>query len=113
MPTNPEPKDGITERTAGAQGVELKVTVSEQRGESRGRRLQAGSRKGERRRIFFFDTNALALFKGGLVLRAQGSEGWPGRLHRQDPSGRSEEGCGQLVPSWRGSRSRPTASATA
>ena len=31
MPTKPEPKDGITARTAGAQGVELKVTVSEQR----------------------------------------------------------------------------------
>ena len=75
MPTNPEPNDRMTELTAGAQGVELKVTVSEQREQAAADAFKLDPKKGERRRIFFFDTNTLALFKGGLVLRAREVKG--------------------------------------
>lgn len=65
----------MTERTAGAQGVELKVTVSEQRERAAADAFALTPKKGERRRIFFFDTQALALFERGLVLRAREVKG--------------------------------------
>jgi hypothetical protein len=75
MPKNPEPKKGKTEPPAGVQGVELKVTVSEQKEEAAADAFTLDPKKGERRRIFFFDTSALALFNKGLVLRAREVKG--------------------------------------
>jgi hypothetical protein len=59
------------ERTAGAQAVELKVTVSERMEHAAADAFDLDPRRGERRRIFFFDTPALTLFNAGLVLRAR------------------------------------------
>lgn len=75
MPGDPESNDGITLRTAGTQAVELKVTVSEQMERVAADAFELIPEKGERRRIFFFDTHVLTLFKGGLVLRAREVKG--------------------------------------
>jgi len=71
MPTNHTRNDHITEGTAGTQGVELKVTVSERKERAAARAFGLDPKEGERRRIFFFDTLDLALFNKGLVLRAR------------------------------------------
>jgi hypothetical protein len=65
----------MAERTAGAQGVELKVTVSNEKEGAAAEAFDLDPKKGEQRRIFFFDTSALALFKRGLVLRAREVKG--------------------------------------
>ena len=71
MPTNHRRDDHITEGTAGTQGVELKVTISERKERAAARAFGLDPKEGERRRIFFFDTADLALFNRGLVLRAR------------------------------------------
>jgi hypothetical protein len=71
MPTNQTQNEHMTEGTAGTQGVELKVTVSEQKEQAAARAFGLDPKTGERRRIFFFDTVDLALFNKGLVLRAR------------------------------------------
>jgi hypothetical protein len=71
MPTKDTQNDHMTEGTAGTQGVELKVTVSEQKEQAAARAFGLDPKAGERRRIFFFDTADLALFNKGLVLRAR------------------------------------------
>ena len=75
MATHPEPKDPMAARTAGAQGVELKVTVADKKERAAAEAFDLDPRKGERRRIFFFDTSARNHFEGGLVLRAREVKG--------------------------------------
>ena len=57
------------------QAIELKVTISEQREDAAADAFELDKDKGERRRIFFFDTSALALFRKGVVLRAREVKG--------------------------------------
>ena len=61
--------------TANTQGVELKVTVSEQKEQAAADAFGLDPSAGERRRIFFFDSIDLALFQKGLVLRAREVKG--------------------------------------
>jgi hypothetical protein len=75
MAKSPRPNDQVSERTAGAQGVELKVTVAEQMERAAADAFDLAPGRGERRRIFFFDTPGLTLFNGGLVLRARQVKG--------------------------------------
>ena len=75
MPKHSEPTNGIDKRVAGAQGIELKVTVAEQMERAAADAFELDPKKGERRRIFFFDTQALGLFKAGVVLRAREVKG--------------------------------------
>jgi uncharacterized protein YjbK len=75
MPTNQTSEDRTAEGTAGTQGVELKVTVSEEKEDAAARAFGLNRKAGERRRIFFFDTPDLALFKHGVVLRAREVKG--------------------------------------
>jgi hypothetical protein len=61
--------------TAGTEAVEVKVTVVE-RDETMALRTFGLTRKnGERRRIFFYDTRKLSLYKRGICLRAREMEG--------------------------------------
>ena len=53
------------------EAIELKVTISEQREDAAADAFELDPKKGERRRIFFFDTLALSLFRKGVVLRAR------------------------------------------
>src|SRR5262245_56988380 len=75
MPTNQSPRDRLATETAGTQGVELKVTVSEDKEDAAAQAFGLDPASGERRRIFFFDTPDLALFKHGVVLRARDVKG--------------------------------------
>jgi hypothetical protein len=75
MPPHLEPSERTGGSTAGAQGVELKVTVSERQERAAADAFELNPRKAERRRIFFFDTTALVLFKAGVVLRAREVKG--------------------------------------
>ena len=75
MATRPEPKDAVAARTAGAQSVELKVAVADKKERAAAEAFDLDPRKGERRRIFFFDTSARNHFEGGLVLRAREVKG--------------------------------------
>jgi hypothetical protein len=75
MPAHQAPTDPMSEGTAGTQGVELKVTVSEQKEQAAAQAFGLDPNTGERRRIFFFDTSDLALFNKGLVLRAREVKG--------------------------------------
>ena len=61
----------MAEGIAGTEDVELKVTVSEQRENAAVQAFGLDPNAGERRRIFFFDTIHLTLFKKHLVLRAR------------------------------------------
>ncbi len=65
----------MAEGIAGTDFVELKVTVSEQKEDAAAEAFGLDPNEGERRRIFFFDTTDLALFKHGLVLRAREVKG--------------------------------------
>jgi hypothetical protein len=65
----------MADSTAGTDAVELKVTVSEKNEEAAARAFKLNPKDGERRSIFFFDTEALALFKRGVVLRAREVKG--------------------------------------
>jgi hypothetical protein len=75
MAKRPEITTGIAKGLAGTQGIELKVTVSEQMERAAADAFELDPKKGERRRIFFFDTQGLALFKKGVVLRAREIKG--------------------------------------
>ena len=75
MPTNQSPGDRMAAETAGTQGVELKVTVSEDKEDAAAHAFGLDPASGERRRIFFFDTADLSLFKKGVVLRARDVKG--------------------------------------
>ena len=86
----------MAEGTAGAEGVELKVTVSEQKEQAAAEAFGLDPAAGERRRIFFFDTIDLALFQKGLVLRARevknGKDDSTVKLRPVDPQ--------RLDPKW-------------
>jgi hypothetical protein len=75
MSANPAIKGGKAGGPADAQGVELKVTVSERKENAAAQAFDLAPEAGERRRIFFFDTPELALFTKKLVLRAREVKG--------------------------------------
>jgi hypothetical protein len=75
MTTSQTPRDRLEAETAGTQGVELKVTVSEDKEDAAARAFGLDPASGEHRRIFFFDTPDLALLKHGVVLRAREVKG--------------------------------------
>jgi hypothetical protein len=71
MPKTSSGKGKIAGATAGVDDVEIKVTVSEKKEAAAEKAFELHRKKGEERRIFFFDTSRLALFEKGLVLRAR------------------------------------------
>jgi hypothetical protein len=75
MPTNQSRGDRLAAATARTQGVELKVTVSEEKEDAAVRAFGLDPSTGERRRIFFFDAAGLSLFRNGIVLRAREVKG--------------------------------------
>ena len=75
MAKRPETTNAIATDVVGTQAIELKVTVSEQMERAAADAFELDAKKGERRRIFFFDTQALGLFKKGVVLRAREVKG--------------------------------------
>ena len=54
--------------TAGSEAIEVKVTVVDRHETAALRKFGLAREKGERRRIFFYDTPKLTLFKGGDVV---------------------------------------------
>jgi hypothetical protein len=72
---NQKPAHDIADGVAGTQGVELKVTVAEQQEDAAANAFGLDPKAGERRRIYFFDTNELTLFNKGIVLRARAVKG--------------------------------------
>jgi hypothetical protein len=65
----------MADSTAGADAVELKVTISERNEKAAAEAFKLIPKDGERRSIFFFDTAKLELFKKGVVLRAREVKG--------------------------------------
>ena len=61
--------------TAGTEAVEVKVTVVERHETMVLRKFGLARRNGERRRIFFYDTRRLGLYKKGVCLRAREMDG--------------------------------------
>lgn len=61
--------------TAGTEAIEVKVTVVERHEKTAIRRFGLEREKGERRRVFFYDTPALDLFRSGVCLRARAMGG--------------------------------------
>jgi hypothetical protein len=57
--------------TAGTEAVEVKVTVIDRDEEACLRAFGLAPKDGERRRIFFYDTRKLDLYKNGVALRAR------------------------------------------
>jgi hypothetical protein len=57
--------------TAGTAAVEVKVTVIDRQEAAALRKFRLKRKDGERRRIFFYDTPTLTLFKRGVALRAR------------------------------------------
>jgi hypothetical protein len=60
--------------TQGTDAIEVKVTVVERQEDAVLERFRLDRGEAERRRIYFYDTPKLGLFKKGLVLRARESE---------------------------------------
>ena len=60
--------------TAGTGAIEVKVTVAERHEDDALRRFRLTRADAELRRIFFFDTPRLSLFKKGVALRARALE---------------------------------------
>ena len=61
--------------TAGTEAIEVKVTVVERCEMMALRKFGLTRKNGERRRIFFYDTRKLTLFKRGVCLRGRGMNG--------------------------------------
>jgi len=61
--------------TAGSEAIEVKVTVVDRHETAALRKFGLAREKGERRRIFFYDTPKLTLFKRGVCLRARETKG--------------------------------------
>jgi hypothetical protein len=61
--------------TSGTEAVEVKVTVIDRDETAALRKLGLERDKGERRRIFFYDTRDLTLFRRGVALRARETDG--------------------------------------
>jgi hypothetical protein len=64
-----------TRATAGAEAIEVKVTVVDRHETMALRKFGLERKDGERRRIFFYDTRELRLFKKGICLRAREKDG--------------------------------------
>ena len=65
----------LAKATAGTEAIEVKVTVVERDERITLRKFGLERKKGERRRIFFYDTRKLDLYKQGICLRARSIEG--------------------------------------
>ena len=61
--------------TAGVEAIEVKVTVVDQHEEMALNKFGLKRKSGERRRIFFYDTQTLSLYKEGICLRARETGG--------------------------------------
>jgi hypothetical protein len=61
--------------TAGTDAIEVKFTVIERQEQKVLERFELDRDEAERRRIFFYDTAKLGLYKKGVVLRAREMEG--------------------------------------
>jgi hypothetical protein len=61
--------------TAGTEAIEVKVTVIERDEAPALRKFCLERENGQRRRIFFYDTRKLHLFKKGVCLRARATDG--------------------------------------
>lgn len=61
--------------TAGAEAIEVKVTVVDRQEAATLRKFGLERKKGQRRRIFFYDTPTLSLYKKGIMLRARETDG--------------------------------------
>ena len=61
--------------TAGTEAIEVKVTIVDRHEALALRKLGLARKNGERRRIFFYDTPKLQLFKRGVCLRAREVKG--------------------------------------
>ena len=57
--------------TAGTEAIEVKVTVVHHHKTTALRKFRLRRKDGQRRRIFFYDTPTLSLFKRGVALRAR------------------------------------------
>lgn len=72
MPQNTVSRAGqVARATAGAEAIEVKVTVVDQHEEMALNKFGLKRKSGERRRIFFYDTQTLSLYKKGICLRAR------------------------------------------
>jgi hypothetical protein len=60
--------------TAGAEAIEVKVTVVERHETAALRQFGLERKRGEQRRIFFYDTRELDLYNSGVCLRAREME---------------------------------------
>jgi adenylate cyclase class IV len=70
-------KGGMAKATAGADTVEIKVTVSEKKERSAWMAFGLTRQKGEQRHVYFFDTPRRDLLNKGVVLRARKIEKAP------------------------------------
>jgi hypothetical protein len=57
--------------TAGTEAIEVKVTIAERHEDDVLRKFRLASGDAEKRRIYFYDTRELGLFKKGVALRAR------------------------------------------
>ena len=64
-----------TRATAGTEAIEVKVTVVDSDETMALRKFGLTRKNGEQRRIFFYDTRQLNLFKQGICLRARAMKG--------------------------------------
>ena len=65
----------VAKATAGTDAIEVKVTIAQRHEMGALLKFALERKHAERRRIYFFDTPKLALFKKGVVLRARDIEG--------------------------------------
>src|SRR5262245_35869311 len=75
MSSNPKPKGRMAAATAGADAVEIKVTVTDRKEGAAASEFKLDPRAAEQRRIYFFDTPKLELFNKGVILRAREVKG--------------------------------------
>jgi len=61
--------------TSGTDAIEVKVTIVDRDEAVALRKFGLKRERGDRRRIFFYDTPTLSLFKAGVALRCRGLEG--------------------------------------
>jgi hypothetical protein len=65
----------VAKATAGTEAIEVKVTVIERDEKEALRKFGLQRKNGEQRRIFFYDTRKLDLFRKGVALRARETGG--------------------------------------
>lgn len=98
MPNPPQGKGTMANATAGADAVEIKVTVAEDNESAAEKQFALERKTGEARSIFFFDTRELQLFAKGVVLRARkvagGQDDSTVKIRPVDPA--------SIAAKWRG-----------